>query len=131
MLSRFAGLGLILRTSGVLIRLLEPRIRAVVTILPNPIFLGIFPASLRRRCFCGAATLPLYTEVMNLDAEIPRAFLKAGCERILLLESRTIGTEVVYRLRGVEKWDLIISDESSAKANLLKLRKLTTILVAS
>ena len=83
------------------------------------------------KVFFGAAALSFSKGVMNFDAEMPRAFLKAGRERILLLDSSKIGTEAVYRLCAVEKCDMIITDSGIARTDLLKLQKMTTVIVAS
>ena len=55
------------------------------------------------KVFFGAAALSFQKGVMNYDAEMPRAFLRAGRERILVIDSSKIGTEAVYRLCVVEK----------------------------
>ncbi len=83
------------------------------------------------KVFFGAAALSFSKGVMNFDAEMPRAFLKAGRERILVLDSTKVGTEAVYRLCAVEKCDMIITDSGIAREDLLRLQQLTTVLVAS
>jgi DeoR/GlpR family transcriptional regulator of sugar metabolism len=83
------------------------------------------------KVFFGAAALSFSKGVMNFDAEMPRAFLKAGRERVLLLDSSKIGAEAVYRLCAVEKCDMIITDDGISRADLMKLQRLTTVMVAS
>jgi DeoR/GlpR family transcriptional regulator of sugar metabolism len=82
------------------------------------------------KSFFGAAALSFQKGVMNFDAEMPRAFLRAGRERILVIDSSKIGTEAVYRLCAVEKCDLVITDKGIKSADLGRLRKLTSVLVA-
>jgi len=82
------------------------------------------------KVFFGAAALSFQKGVMNFDAEMPRVFLRAARERILVIDSSKIGTEAVYRLCAVEKCDIVVTDEGVKAADLAKLRKLTSILVA-
>jgi DeoR/GlpR family transcriptional regulator of sugar metabolism len=82
------------------------------------------------KTFFGAAALSFQKGVMNFDAEMPRAFLRAGRERILVMDSSKIGTEAVYRLCAVEKCDLVITDKGISASDLTRLRKLTSVLVA-
>jgi DeoR family fructose operon transcriptional repressor len=82
------------------------------------------------KTFFGAAALSFHKGVMNFDAEMPRAFLRAGRERVLVIDSSKIGTEAVYRLCGVDKCDLVITDSGIRAADLSRLRKLTSVLIA-
>jgi len=82
------------------------------------------------KVFFGAAALSFHKGVMNFDAEMPRVFLRAGRERVLVIDSSKIGTEAVYRLCAVEKCDLVVTDEGIRAADLARLRKLTSVLVA-
>jgi DeoR/GlpR family transcriptional regulator of sugar metabolism len=82
------------------------------------------------RVFFGAAALSFHKGVMNFDAEMPKVFLRAGRERILVIDSSKIGIEAVYRLCPVEKCDLVITDKGAKAAELAKLRKFTSVLVA-
>ena len=82
------------------------------------------------KVFFGAASLSFHKGVMNFDAEMPRVFLSAGRERILVIDSSKIGTEAVYRLCAVEKCDVVVTDKAIGTADLAKLRKLTSVLVA-
>ena len=82
------------------------------------------------KVFFGAAALSFQKGVMNFDAEMPRVFLRAARERILVIDSSKIGTEAVYRLCAVEKCDIVVTDDGVKAADLARLRKLTSILVA-
>src|ERR1700761_3821880 len=82
------------------------------------------------KTFFGAAALSFNKGVMNFDAEMPRAFLRAGRERILVIDSSKIGTEAVYRLCAVEKCDVVITDKGVRASDLARLRKLTSVLIA-
>jgi DeoR/GlpR family transcriptional regulator of sugar metabolism len=82
------------------------------------------------KSFFGAAALSFQKGVMNFDAEMPRAFLRAGRERILVIDSSKIGAEAVYRLCAVEKCDLVITDRGIKATDLTRLRKLTSVLLA-
>jgi DeoR/GlpR family transcriptional regulator of sugar metabolism len=61
---------------------------------------------------------------------MPKAFLRAGRERILVIDSSKIGVEAVYRLCPLKKCDLVIVDKGVKSADLTRLRKMTNVLVA-
>jgi DeoR/GlpR family transcriptional regulator of sugar metabolism len=82
------------------------------------------------KTFLGAAALSFQKGVMNYDAEMPRVFLRAGRERILVTDSSKIGHEAVYRLCAAEKCDLIITDKGIKPGNLARLRRMTNVIVA-
>jgi len=82
------------------------------------------------RVFFGAAALSFNKGVMNFDAEMPSVFLRAGRERILVIDSSKIGAEAAYRLCAVEKCDQVITDKGIRTADLARLRKLTSVQVA-
>ena len=82
------------------------------------------------RVFFGAAALSFNKGVMNFDAEMSSVFLRAGRERVLVIDSSKIGTEAAYRLCAVEKCDMMITDKGIRAADLARLRKLTSVLVA-
>lgn len=82
------------------------------------------------KVFFGAAAVSFHKGVMNYDAEMPKVFLRAGRERVLVIDSSKIGTEAVYRLCAVEKCDLVVTDKGVKPADLARLRKLTSVLVA-
>jgi DeoR family fructose operon transcriptional repressor len=82
------------------------------------------------KVFFGAAALSFCKGVMNYDADMPRAFLHAGKQRILAMDSSKLGLEAVYRLCPVESCDLVITDSGVKPADLARLRKLTKVLVA-
>jgi DeoR family fructose operon transcriptional repressor len=83
------------------------------------------------KVFFGAAALSFQKGVMNFDAEMPRVFLSAGREKILVIDSSKIGAEAVYRLCTAQKCDLIVTDRGVKAADLARLRKLTSVLVAT
>lgn len=82
------------------------------------------------KVFFGAAALSFYKGVMNYDAEMPKAFLRAARERILVIDSSKVGTEAVYRLCALEKCDLVITDNRVKSVDLSRLRKLTNVIVS-
>ncbi len=67
---------------------------------------------------------------MNYDAEMPKAFLRAGRKRVLVIDSSKIGSEAAYRLCAVEKCDMVVTDKGLKAADIARLGKLTTVLVA-
>jgi len=83
------------------------------------------------RVFFGAAALSFQKGVMNYDAEMPRAFLRAGKQRVLVVDSSKVGLEAVYRLCPVEHCDLVITDRGVKSSDLARLRRLTKVLVAA
>ena len=74
------------------------------------------------KVFFGAAAVSFHKGVMNYDAEMPKAFLRAARERILVVDSRKIGTEAVYRLCAIEKCDLVVTDKGVKAVDLARLR---------
>ena len=82
------------------------------------------------KVFFGAAALSFRKGVMNYDAQMPRAFLLAGKQKILVIDSSKLGTEAVYRLCPVESCDLVITDANVRGADLNTLKNLTRVLVA-
>ena len=82
------------------------------------------------KVFFGAAALSFNKGVMNFDAEMPSVFLRAGRQRILVIDSSKIGKEAAYRLCAVEKCDTVITDSGIRAADLAKLRRLTNTVVA-
>jgi len=43
---------------------------------------------------------------MNYDQEMPKAILRAGKQRILVIDSSKVGIEAVYRFCPIESCDL-------------------------
>jgi DeoR/GlpR family transcriptional regulator of sugar metabolism len=82
------------------------------------------------RVFFGAAALSLSKGAMNYDPEMPKALLRAGKKRILVIDSSKVGTEAVYRLCPVESCDFVITDKGVKAAALKKLRKLSEVIIA-
>jgi DeoR/GlpR family transcriptional regulator of sugar metabolism len=98
--------------------------------LSGPAMLNALGDIYADKVFFGAAALSFHKGVMNYDAEMPKAFLRAGRERILVIDSSKIGVEAVYRLCPVKKCDLVVIDKGAKLADLARLRKLTNVLVA-
>ncbi len=98
--------------------------------LSGPVMLNALGDVYADKVFFGAAALSFHKGVMNYDAEMPKVFLRAGRERILVVDSSKIGVEAVYRLCPVKKCDLVIVDKGVKSADLARLRKLTNVLVA-
>ncbi len=82
------------------------------------------------RVFFGAAALSFHKGVMNYDQQMPKGLLKAGKQRVLVIDSSKVGHEAVYRLCSVPTCDLVITDRGVKGADLKKLRKLTKVVVA-
>ena len=82
------------------------------------------------KVFFGADALSFRKGVMNYDSAMPRAFLSAGRERVLVLDSSKIGVEAIYRFCPLDGFDLLITDAGAKPRDLARLRKLTRVLVA-
>lgn len=82
------------------------------------------------RVFFGAAALSFLKGAMNFDHEMPKMMLQAGKQKVLVIDSSKIGFEAVYRFCPIEQCDLIITDRGIKSADLQRLRKSTTVLVA-
>jgi DeoR family fructose operon transcriptional repressor len=67
---------------------------------------------------------------MNFDQEMPRSILRAGKQRVLVIDSSKIGTEAVYRFCPVEHCDMVIIDQGAKPADVQRLRKLTKVIIA-
>jgi DeoR family fructose operon transcriptional repressor len=82
------------------------------------------------RVFFGAAALSFNKGVMNYDQLMPKAFLRAGKQKVLVIDSSKIGHEAVYRLCPVQNCGLVITDRGVNAADLKQLRRLTKVIVA-
>src|ERR1700730_3210574 len=80
--------------------------------------------------FFGAGALSFHKGSMNYDAEMPKSFLRAGKQKVLVIDSSKVGIEAVYRLCPIESCDLVITDKGVKVADLKKLRKLTKVIIA-
>jgi DeoR family transcriptional regulator, aga operon transcriptional repressor len=80
--------------------------------------------------FFGAGALSFQKGAMNYDAEMSKSFLKAGKQKVLVIDSGKVGTEAVYRLCPIEHCDLVITDKGVNGADLKRLRKLTKVIIA-
>ena len=82
------------------------------------------------RVFFGAAALSFQKGVMNYDREMPKAFLRAGRQRVLAIDSSKVGVEAVYRMCPIEDCDLVITDSGIKPEHLKQLRRLAKVTVA-
>jgi len=82
------------------------------------------------RVFFGAAALSFQKGVMNYDQEMSKAFLRAGKQKILAIDSSKVGVEAVYRMCPIENCDLVITDRGITRDQLRQLRKMTKVIVA-
>ena len=82
------------------------------------------------KVFFGAAALSFHKGVMNYDAEMPKSFLRAGRERVLVIDSSKIGVEAVYQLCSLDECDVVVTDSRIKKGDAARLRKMTSLLVA-
>jgi DeoR/GlpR family transcriptional regulator of sugar metabolism len=98
--------------------------------LSGPSMLNALSDIYADKVFFGAAALSFQKGVMNYDAEMPKVFLRAGRERILVIDSSKIGVEAVYRLCPVKRCDLVIVDKGVKATDLARLKKSTNVLVA-
>jgi DeoR family fructose operon transcriptional repressor len=81
------------------------------------------------RVFFGAAALSFTKGAMNFDQEMSRSILKAGRQKVLVIDSSKIGMEAVYRYCPIEQCDLVITDSGAKAADVKRLRKLTQVIV--
>jgi DeoR/GlpR family transcriptional regulator of sugar metabolism len=82
------------------------------------------------KVFFGAAALSFQKGVMVYDPDSARALLRAGSERILVLDSSKINSEALYSFTRTDNCDLIITDKGIKRADLARLRKLSKVMVA-
>ncbi len=66
--------------------------------------------------------------VNNTDA--PQGLVRAGRQRILVMDSSKLGVEALYRFCELGQCDLMITDEGAKEADLEQLRKHAKIMVA-
>ena len=125
-----AALGELAGSAGVQVRLTGGIYRRSSHDLSGNSVVDVLGGVYADRVFFGAAALSFNKGVMNFDAEMSSVFLRAGRERVLVIDSSKIGTEAAYRLCAVEKCDMMITDKGIRAADLARLRKLTSVLVA-
>ena len=82
------------------------------------------------RVFFGAAALSFQRGAMNYDQEMPKAILRAGKQRILVIDSSKVGIEAVYRFCPIEQCDLVITDQGVKAPDIKRLKKLTNVIIA-
>jgi DeoR family fructose operon transcriptional repressor len=80
--------------------------------------------------FFGAAAVSLTRGVMVHDPDAQREMLKAGRQKVLLVDSSKIGIEATYRLCGIEECDLILTDSQLPKEMLARLQEQTRVEMA-
>jgi DeoR family fructose operon transcriptional repressor len=80
--------------------------------------------------FIGAAALSFRKGAMVNDPDAQRALLDSGRRRVLVIDSSKIGTEALYGLCRVETCELVITDAGIGRADLVRLRRITNVLVA-
>ncbi|WP_047487073.1 DeoR/GlpR family DNA-binding transcription regulator [Terriglobus sp. TAA 43] len=81
------------------------------------------------RVIFGAAAVSLTRGVMVHDPDAQRELLRAGKQRVLVVDSSKIGTEATYRLCGIDECDLILTDSGIRPEDLAKLRQITNVQV--
>jgi DeoR family fructose operon transcriptional repressor len=79
------------------------------------------------RVIFGAAAVSLTRGVMVHDPDAQRELLRAGKQRVLVVDSSKIGTEATYRLCGIDECDLILTDSGIRPEDLAKLRQITIV----
>jgi DeoR family fructose operon transcriptional repressor len=82
------------------------------------------------RVIFGAAAVSLDGDVMVNDTEAAQGLVRAGRQRILVVDSSKIGAEALYRFCELGQCDLMITDEGANEADLEQLRKRVKVLVA-
>lgn len=81
------------------------------------------------RVIFGAASVSLTRGVMVHDPDAQRELLRAGRQRVLVVDSSKIGIEATYRLCDIGDCDLILTDSGIKSDDLAKLRQKTTVQV--
>jgi DeoR/GlpR family transcriptional regulator of sugar metabolism len=79
----------------------------------------------------GAAAVSLTRGVMVHDPEAQRELLRAGRQRVLVVDSSKIGTEATYRLCGINECDLIVTDSAIKPEDLARLQQITKVQVVA
>lgn len=82
------------------------------------------------RVIFGAAAVSRDGEVMVNDPEAAPGLVRAGRQRILVVDSSKIGADALYRFCELAQCDLMITDEGANEADLEQLRKHVKVLVA-
>jgi len=82
------------------------------------------------RVIFGAAAVSLDGDVMVNDTDAAQGLVRAGRERILVVDSSKLGAEALYRFCELGQCDLMITDEGAKEADLEHLRKYVKVLVA-
>jgi len=79
------------------------------------------------RVIFGAAAVSLTRGIMVHDPDAQRDLLRAGRQRVLVVDSSKIGIEATYRLCGIEDCDLILTDSGIKPDDLARLQQKTAV----
>jgi DeoR family fructose operon transcriptional repressor len=82
------------------------------------------------RVIFGAAAVSLSGDVMVNDTEAAQRLVRAGRQRLLVVDSSKIGAEALYRFCELGQCDLMITDQGANEADLDQLRKHVKVLIA-
>jgi DeoR/GlpR family transcriptional regulator of sugar metabolism len=78
----------------------------------------------------GAAAVSRERGIMVFDPDAPRALLKAGRQRILVVDSSKVDSEALYFFCKFDACDLLITDSGISRPLLAELRELVKVQVA-
>ncbi len=82
------------------------------------------------RVIFGAAGVSLLGDVMVNDTDAAQGLVRAGRQRILVVDSSKLGVEALYRFCELGQCDLMITDDGAKETDLEQLRKHVKITVA-
>ncbi len=82
------------------------------------------------RVIFGAAAASLRGDVMVNDPDAAQGLVRAGRQRILVMDSSKLGAEALYRFCELGQCDLMITDDGVKETDLEQLRKHVKIMVA-
>ena len=82
------------------------------------------------RVVFGAAAVSLDGNVMVNDTDAAQGLVRAGRQRILVVDSSKLGAEALYRFCELGQCDLMITDEGAKESDLEQLPKRVRVLVA-
>jgi DeoR/GlpR family transcriptional regulator of sugar metabolism len=83
-----------------------------------------------QKVFFGAAAVSVERGVMVFDPDAQRSVVKAGAERILVVDSSKIGGGALYHFTGFENVNVLITDNGISPEQLERLSRVTKILIA-
>jgi DeoR/GlpR family transcriptional regulator of sugar metabolism len=82
------------------------------------------------RVVFGAAAVSLSGDVMVNDPDAAQGLVRAGRQRILVVDSSKLGAEALYRFCELGQCDLMITDEKAKDSDLEQLRKYVKVQIA-